>query len=79
MKGKAMSKPLAADTPVIVALPAEINLSNADQVYDQLYAALVSGAPVVIADFTGTRFCECACLNRLLRVQNQAAGHNARL
>ncbi len=59
-----MSKPLADDTPVIVALPAEIDLSNADQVYDQLYAALVSGAPVVIADFTGTRFCDCAFLNR---------------
>jgi len=74
-----MSKQLADGAPVIVALPAEIDLSNADQVYDQLYAALASGAPVVIADFTGTRFCDCACLNRLLRVQNQAADHNAQL
>ena len=74
-----MSKQLADDRPVIVALPAEIDLSNADQVYDQLYAALAAGAAVVIADFTGTRFCDCACLNRLLRVQNQAAARNARL
>ena len=74
-----MSKQLADGPPVIVALPAEIDLSNADQVYDQLYAALVSDAPVVIADFTGTRFCDCACLNRLLRVYNQAAGHDAQL
>jgi len=29
-----------------VVLPAEIDLSNADHVYDQLYAALVSGAPL---------------------------------
>ena len=64
---------------MIVALPAEIDLSNAEQVYGQLAAALASGAAVVIADFTGTRFCDCACLNRLLRVHNQAAGHNAQL
>jgi anti-anti-sigma factor len=74
-----MSDQLTGSTPVIVALPAEIDLSNAEQVHDQLFAALVSGAAVVIADFTGTRFCDCACLNRLLRVHNQAAGRNAQL
>jgi anti-anti-sigma factor len=74
-----MREQLAGGAPVIVALPAEIDLSNAEQVYDQLSAALVSGAAVVIADFTGTRFCDCACLNRLLRVHNQAASHNAQL
>jgi anti-anti-sigma factor len=62
-----------------LALPAEIDLSNADQVYDQLHAALVSGAAAVIADLTATRFCDCACLNRLLRVYNQATAHNAQL
>ena len=74
-----MSDQLTGSRPVIVALPAEIDLSNAEQVYDQLAAALASGAAVVIADFTGTRFCDCACLNRLLRVHNQAAGSNAQL
>ena len=74
-----MSDQLTGSRAVIVALPAEIDLSNAEQVYDQLAAALASGVAVVIADFTGTRFCDCACLNRLLRVHNQAAGHNAQL
>lgn len=74
-----MSDQLTGSRPVIVTLPAEIDLSNAEQVYDQLSATLASGAAVVIADFTGTRFCDCACLNRLLRVRNQAAGHNAQL
>ena len=74
-----MSDQLTSSTPVIVALPAEIDLSNAEQVYDQLTAALAGGAAVVIADFTGTRFCDCACLNRLLRVHNQAGGRHARL
>ena len=74
-----MSGQLTGNGPVIVALPAEIDLSNAEQVYDQLSAALVSGAAVVIADFAGTRFCDCACLNRVLRVHNQVGGHNAQL
>ena len=74
-----MSDQLTGSRAVIVALPAEVDLSNADQVYDRLVAALASGAAVVIADFTGTRFCDCACLNCLLRVHNQAAGHNAQL
>jgi anti-sigma B factor antagonist len=74
-----MSEQLTGSTPVIAALPAEIDLSNAEQVYDQLSAALASGAAVVIADFTGTQFCDCACLNRLLRIHNQAGGRNAQL
>ena len=74
-----MNNHLTHGTPVILALPAEIDLSNADQVYDQLHAALVSGVAVVIADFTATRFCDCACLNRLLRAYNQATAHNAQL
>jgi len=73
-----MSDQLTGSRPVIVALPAEIDLSNAEQVYDQLAAAM-AGAAVVIADFTGTRFCDCACLNRLLRVHNQAADRNVKL
>jgi anti-sigma B factor antagonist len=74
-----MSEQLTGSTPVIAALPAEIDLSNAEQVYDQLSTALASGAAVVIADFTGTQFCDCACLNRLLRIHNQAGGRNAQL
>jgi anti-anti-sigma factor len=74
-----MNRHLTDGTPAVVALPAEIDLSNADQVYDQLHAALVSGAAVVIADFTATRFCDCACLNRLLRAYNQAVAQDVQL
>jgi hypothetical protein len=43
----------AADgAPVIVALPAEIDLTNVDRVYDLLDAAVASGAPVIVADLT---------------------------
>lgn len=66
----------AADSaPVVVVLPAEIDLTNADQVYDRLDAALGSGAPrasVVIADLTATAFCDVATVRRLVMIHARA-------
>lgn len=64
---------------VIVALPAEIDLTNAEHVYDQLYAALISGAPVIIADLAATVFCDSAGMHRLITIQKRAAARNAQL
>jgi len=64
---------------VVVSLAAEIDLTNYERVYDRLYTALVTGAPVVIADFTSTWFCDCASLRRLLAVQQQAAAQGRQL
>ena len=62
-----------------MALPCEIDQGNADQAYDQLYAAFAAGAPVVIADFTASIFCDCSALRRLLAVQRQAAAQDSQL
>lgn len=64
---------------IVVQLPAEIDLTNCEQAYDRLYATLVSGAAVVIADFTGTRFCDCGSLRRLLTMQQRAAARGGQL
>lgn len=64
---------------VTVQLPAEIDLANQDRAYDRLYAAIVSGAGVVIADFTSTTFCDCSSLRRLLAIQRRAAAQGAEL
>jgi anti-anti-sigma factor len=64
---------------VVVPLAGEIDMVNCEQVYDRLYAAFVSGATVVIADFTSTSFCDCASLRRLLAVQRRAAAQGAQL
>ena len=64
---------------VVVPLAGEIDMVNCEQVYDQLYAAFVSGVTVVIADFTATSFCDCASLRRLLAVQRRAAAQGAQL
>src|SRR5215469_131869 len=59
-------------SPVVVAMPAEVDLINAERVYDQLYAALISGAAVVIADFTATAFCDSAGMNMLITIHKRA-------
>jgi anti-anti-sigma factor len=64
---------------IIVAIPDDIDYGHADQVCDQIRAALAAGAPVVIADFTITAFCDCAVLQRLLAVQQYATVRNAQL
>jgi anti-anti-sigma factor len=68
-----------ANPAVVVPLAAEIDLTNNEQVYDPLYSAFVSGAAVVIADFTATWFCDCSSLRRLLAVQQRAAARGGQL
>ena len=59
--------------PVVVTLPAEVDVTNADQVYDRLEAATGTGAFVVIADCTNTTFCDAAGVRRLVRFHARAA------
>ena len=66
-------------TAVTVTLPEEIDLINREDAYDRLYAAFACGAPVVIADLTGTTFCDAGSLRRLVTVQNRAAAQGTQL
>lgn len=63
----------------VVPLVGEIDLTNCEQAYDRLYPAFVSGVAVVIADLTGTTFCDCASLRLLLAVQQHAAARGGQL
>jgi len=64
---------------VLVPLAAQIDITTCGQACDQLSVALIFGAPVVIADFTLTTFCDCATLRALLAVHRQAAASHAEL
>jgi anti-anti-sigma factor len=68
-----------AGSAIIVSLPAEIDLTNCEQVCDRLSAAFACGAAAVIADFTATCFCDCGSLRRLLTVQERAASRSGQL
>jgi anti-sigma B factor antagonist len=65
--------------PVVVALPAEIDISNASQVRQQLYTALATGAPIVIADMTATTYCDSMGFRALVMAHQQARDGNVEL
>lgn len=63
----------------VVTIPAEVDLTCQDRVCDRLHAALASATPVVIADFTGTAFCDCSALRCVVQVRHRAAALGAEL
>jgi anti-sigma B factor antagonist len=65
--------PAAPISPAVVSLPAEIDVTNAGEVVALVTAALAPGVTVVIADLTGTRFCDSAGLRNLLLAHREAA------
>ena len=70
---------VATRMPAIVALPAEIDLNNADLVYGQITAAVAADAGVVIADFTATTFCDSAGVRSVVLAQKHAAARHVYL
>jgi anti-anti-sigma factor len=64
---------------VVVALPAEIDMANADGVDQQLDAAFAPGVKTVIADMTATRFCDSSGIGALARAHRRAVAHGTQL
>lgn len=64
---------VARAVPVVVALPAEIDVTNSSQVHDQLIAALEPGVDIVIADLTSTVFCDSSGVHAIMRAYERAA------
>jgi anti-anti-sigma factor len=62
-----------------VVLPDEIDVVNAGSVGEQLVAAIVPGAAVVVADLSMTTFCDCAGVYSLLLAHHAASASNAEL
>jgi anti-sigma B factor antagonist len=65
--------------PVVVPLPAEIDISNSEAVGAELRAACASGAEVIVADLTSTTFCDSSGVRYLLLAHDEAAAHDAQL
>jgi anti-sigma B factor antagonist len=51
----------------VVSLPAEIDITNADQVREDLLSVLNQGAALLIADLSRTTFCDSAGMSALAR------------
>jgi anti-sigma B factor antagonist len=74
-----MNDKAAQVVPAVVVLPAEIDVTNADQVYDQLAAALVPGVSALIADMTGTLFCDSSGVHAIMHAYESAAARDVRM
>jgi anti-sigma B factor antagonist len=68
-----MGDQVAEATPVIVVLPAEIDVTNAGQVLAALASALAPGVSLVIADMTSTIFCDTSGVRALVEAHDLAA------
>ncbi len=60
-------------------MPAEIDITNADEIPELITAACAPGVTVIIADLTGTTFCDCGGLQRLIQASCKAAAAGAEL
>jgi anti-sigma B factor antagonist len=56
----------------VVSLPVEIDLSNADQIREDLLSVVNRGAATLIVDMSGTTFCDSAGVNALVRTLKRA-------
>jgi anti-sigma B factor antagonist len=68
-----MSDQAAQVTPVVVVLPGEIDVTNCEQVYEQLVAVLAPGVDTVIADMTATGFCDSSGVHAIMHAYETAA------
>jgi anti-sigma B factor antagonist len=63
----------------VITLPEEIDLTNADQVRDELLALLNRGPSVLIVDMAGTTFCDSAGINALVRAHKRATANDTEI
>jgi anti-sigma B factor antagonist len=56
----------------VVTLPAEIDVTNADQVREDLLSLLNRGTTMLVVDMSATTFCDSAGVNALIRAFKRA-------
>jgi anti-sigma B factor antagonist len=61
----------------VISLPAEIDVSNADQVREDLLSIVNRGATLLVVDMTATTFCDSAGVNALVRAFKRATASAA--
>jgi anti-sigma B factor antagonist len=64
---------------VVVTMPAEIDVTNADRIGGELSAAIAGGAGIVVADMTDTRSCNSSGISMLVLAHRQTAANGAEL
>jgi anti-anti-sigma factor len=57
----------------VVGMPAEIDVTNADEIRQALLSAASHDAAVLVIDMSGTTFCDSAGVHALIATRKQAA------
>jgi anti-sigma B factor antagonist len=63
----------------VVALPAELDIASAQRAGADLAAAIVPGAPMVIADLTTTTFCDSSGIRELAAAHRRAMANHVQM
>ena len=63
----------------VITLPVEIDISNSEQVRDELLLLLNRGPDVLIVDMAETTFCDSAGVNALVRAHKRATANGAEI
>ena len=74
-----MSDHAAQVMPVVVELPAEIDVTNSEQVYQQLVAVLAPNITTVVADMTATIFCDSSGVHAIMHAYETAGARDDRI
>jgi anti-sigma B factor antagonist len=65
--------------PVVIVLPAEIDMTTAGRAGQQLGSAFAPSVATVIADMTATTFCDSSGISMLVRAHKHAAATSTQL
>src|ERR1700733_12512906 len=63
----------------VITLPEEIDISNSEQVRDELLSLLNRAPAVLIVDMAETTFCDSAGVNALVRAHKRATANGAKI
>jgi anti-sigma B factor antagonist len=74
-----MDDQAAPRVPVVVVLPSEIDVTNSEEVYEQLVAAFAPGVRAVIADMTETIFCDSSGVHAIMHAHESATARDVRM
>jgi anti-sigma B factor antagonist len=66
------------DGRAVVRMPAEIDVTNADEIREVLRAAASHGSSALIIDMSATTFCDSAGVQAIIDVYNQVDARNQR-
>lgn len=78
MHGGAFSVELVSGVPVVAA-PEEIDVTNAPQLQSALLDSVKGGHGTLVADLTGTRFCDSSGIKALVAAHKRARAEGGEL